>query len=280
MKKHDAQLQFDTLAIEGGLFTAEWLGKVASFKAPGQSDADYGMRAGFSTREEIALAWRSAQHLWGQFKSARNQSGFDTWAVSQRFVTELLRQSFGFATLRAAEHPQEIDGRRYPVSHFAHGQAVPLVVSDCTEPKPLDTAHDRLGDNSGERLRRRSTFGLLQEYVNAADDALWGIEDYWAVPREFVLWSGDCEDYATTKYYALRFLGVPAKDMRITAVWNKQRGEGHAVLIVYVRDKAYVLDNFSDKVLPREKTPYYVPVFSVNEEGMWVLEAEEQKQSR
>ena len=175
MKKHDAQLQFDTLAIEGGLFTAEWLGKVASFKALGQSDVDYGVRAGFSTREEIALAWRSAQHLWGQFKSARNQSGFDTWAVSQRFVTELLRQSFGFATLRAAEHPQEIDGRRYPVSHFAHGQAVPLVISACTEPKPLDTAHDRLGDNSSERLRRRSAFGLLQEYVNAADDALWGI---------------------------------------------------------------------------------------------------------
>lgn len=175
MKKHDAQLQFDTLAIEGGLFTAEWLGKVASFKAPGQSDADYGVRAGFSTREEIALAWRSAQHLWGQFKSARNQSGFDTWAISQRFVTELLRQSFGFATLRAAEHSQEIDGRRYPVSHFAHGRAVPLVISACTEPKPLDTAHDRLGDNSGERLRRRSAFGLLQEYVNAADDALWGI---------------------------------------------------------------------------------------------------------
>ncbi|MDP1607398.1 MAG: N-6 DNA methylase, partial [Rhodocyclaceae bacterium] len=175
MPKAAAQLQFDTLAIEGGLFTAEWLGKVASFKAPGQSDADYGVRAGFSTREEIALAWRSAQHLWGQFKSARNQSGFDTWAVSQRFVTELLRQSFGFATLRSAEHPQEIDGRRYPVSHFAHGQAVPLVISVCTEPKPLDTAHDRLGDNSGERLRRRSAFGLLQEYVNAADDALWGI---------------------------------------------------------------------------------------------------------
>lgn len=175
MPKAAAQLQFDTLAIEGGLFTAEWLGKVASFKAPGQTDADYTVRAGFSTREEIALAWRSAQHLWGQFKSARNQSGFDTWAVSQRFVTELLRQSFGFATLRAAEHPQEIDGRRYPVSHFAHGQAVPLVISACTEPKPLDTAHDRLGDNSGERLRRRSAFGLLQEYVNAADDALWGI---------------------------------------------------------------------------------------------------------
>lgn len=175
MKRNEAQLQFDTLSIEGGLFTAEWLGKVASFKAPGQTDADYAVRAGFSTREEIAFAWRSAQHLWGQFKAARQPSGADAWAVTQRFVSELLRQSFGFANLRASEHPEEIEGRRYPVGHFAVGQSVPLVVSVCTEPKLLDTPHDRLGDNSGERLRRRSAFGLLQEFLNAADHALWGI---------------------------------------------------------------------------------------------------------
>lgn len=175
MKRNEAQLQFDTLSIEGGLFTAEWLGKVASFKAPGQTDADYAVRAGFSTREEIAFAWRSAQHLWGQFKSARQPSGADTWGVTQRFVTELLRQSFGFTNLLAAEYPQEIEGRRYPVGHFAVGQSVPLVISVCTEPKLLDTPHDRLGDSSGERLRRRSAFGLLQEFLNAADNALWGI---------------------------------------------------------------------------------------------------------
>jgi len=175
MKKNDAQLQFDTIAIEGGLFTAEWLGKVASFKAPAQSDSEYGVRAGFSTREEISLAWRSAQHLWGQFKAARGQLEFDTWAVSQRFVTELLRQSFGFANLRSAGQPQEIAGRRYPITAFAHGQSVPLVISTCAEPKLLDSAHDRLGDNSGDRLRRRSALGLLQEYLNAEHHVLWGI---------------------------------------------------------------------------------------------------------
>ncbi len=175
MKRNEAQLQFDTLSIEGGLFTAEWMGKVASFKAPSQTDADYNVRAGFEKREEIALAWRSAQHLWGQFKAARQASGIDAWGVTQRFVTELLRQSFGFANLRAVEHPQEIDGRRYPVSHFVLDQSVPVVISTCTELKLLDTPHDRLGDSSGDRLRRRSAFGLLQEYLNAADHALWGI---------------------------------------------------------------------------------------------------------
>lgn len=175
MPKAEAQLQFDTLSIEGGLFTAEWMGKVASFKAPGQTDADYGVRAGFSTREEIALAWRSAQHLWGQFKTARQASGVDAWVITHRFVAELLRQSFGFFNLRAIEHSQEIDGRRYPVGHFALDQSVPVVISTCAEPKLLDTPHDRLGGSSGDRLRRRSAFGLLQEFLNAADHALWGI---------------------------------------------------------------------------------------------------------
>lgn len=175
MKRNEAQLQFDTLSIEGGLFTAEWLGKVASFKAPGQTDADYAVRAGFSAREEMAFAWRSAQHLWGQFKAARQPSGADTWAVTHRFVSELLRQSFGFSGFRSAEHSQEIEGRRYPVGHFAVGQSVPVIVSVHTEPKPLDTPQDCLGDSSGDRVRRRSAFGLLQEFLNAADFALWGI---------------------------------------------------------------------------------------------------------
>lgn len=65
------------------------------------------------------------------------------------------------------------------------------------------------------------------------DDAqVWRQADYWATPAEFAAHSGNCEDFAITKYYALRFLGVPAESMRIAGVWNKRRGEGHAVLLV------------------------------------------------
>lgn len=115
---------------------------------------------------------------------------------------------------------------------------------------------------------------FFNQWPYARDDALWGIEDYWAVPREFVLWSGDCEDYAITKYYALRFFGVPARDMRIAVVWNEKRDEGHAVLLVFVEGKAYLLDNFSDKVTPREKLLHYTPVFHVNEEALWLPDTE------
>ncbi len=161
-------------AIEGGLFTAEWLAKVAAQKAPAQADADYAVRAGFSLREEIALAWRSAQALWNQFNAARQQPRHDAWAVTQRFTTELLRQCFAFHLL-AATQPLELSGRRYPVPFSAAGGRVPVVISPHDEPRPLDTSHDRLGDNAGERIRRRSAFGLLQEVLNCQPEALWGL---------------------------------------------------------------------------------------------------------
>ena len=128
------------------------------------------------------------------------------------------------------------------------------------------------GENTLEKLEAVNAFFNQWAYVR--DSALWGVEDYWAVPREFILWSGDCEDYAITKYYALKFLGVPAKDMRIAAVWNEKRNEGHAVLLVFAEDTTYLLDNFSDRVVPREKLPHYTSVFHVNEEALWLPNTE------
>jgi len=169
MARDPAQIQFDTLAIEGGLFTAEWLGKVASFTAPAQSESDYHVRAGFTLREEIALAWRSAQALWAQFDNARRLADQDAAAVTQRFVTEFLRQVLGF-TLRQAGQPVEVDGRAFPIGHFAFGDTVPVVSGMHT--LALDSADARFGDPAG--TRRRSAFGLLQEYLNAQNTALWG----------------------------------------------------------------------------------------------------------
>lgn len=174
MPTREASLQIDTLSIEGGLFTAEWLAKVAAQKAPAQADADYAVRAGFSLREEIALGWRSAQALWNQFTAARQQPRHDAWAVTQRFTTELLRQCFAFQ-LQAATQPLELSGRRYPVPFSAATGRVPVVISPHDEPRPLDTSHDRLGDNAGDRIRRRSAFGLLQEVLNGQPEALWGL---------------------------------------------------------------------------------------------------------
>lgn len=171
----------DTLSIEGSLFTGEWLAKVSALQAQRQADADYAVRAGFNLREEIALSWRSAQALWGRFHHARHQLSVQGAGPSrqslehtQRFVADLLRQCLGF-DLETVTTPWLHNGRSYPVTFSALGGKVPLVVSPFDEAKPLDTAHDVLGDHSGDRTRRRSAFGLLQETLNAAGDTLWGV---------------------------------------------------------------------------------------------------------
>ena len=174
MSRTSTELYVDTLSIEGGLFTAEWLTKVSAQQAAMQADADYGVRAGFNLREEIGFAWRSAQTLWRQFDQARQQPVADAWGISQHFATELLRQCFAFNLTKQAT-PIVIAERNYPVQFSALEGNVPIVISPHDEIKALDVAHDRLGDNSGERIRKRSAFGLLQESLNAMPDALWGI---------------------------------------------------------------------------------------------------------
>jgi hypothetical protein len=174
MSRTSTVLHVDTLSIEGGLFTSEWLAKVSTQQAAMQADADYGVRAGFNLREEIGFAWRSAQTLWRQFDQARQQPNSDAWGISQHFATELLRQCFAFSLAKQTK-PIVIAERNYPVQFSALNGHVPIVISPHDEVKALDLAHDRLGDNSGERIRKRSAFGLLQESLNAMPDALWGI---------------------------------------------------------------------------------------------------------
>lgn len=174
MSRTSTVLHVDTLSIEGGLFTSEWLAKVSAQQAAMQADADYGVRAGFNLREEIGFAWRSAQTLWRQFDQARQQPNSDAWGISQHFATELLRQCFAFSLTKQAL-PIVIAERNYPVQFSALEGHVPIVISPHDEVKALDVAHCRLGDNSGERIRKRSAFGLLQESLNAMPDALWGI---------------------------------------------------------------------------------------------------------
>ena len=118
-----------------------------------------------------------------------------------------------------------------------------------------------------EQLRGVNNF--FNQWPYKSDMQVWKVEDYWATPAEFLRKSGDCEDYAIVKYYALRDLGVPASQLRIVALRDSIRGIGHAVLVVFMKDNAYVLDNLSNLILPHTKLTHYQPVFSVNEEFRW-----------
>ncbi len=122
-----------------------------------------------------------------------------------------------------------------------------------------------------ERLEQVNAF--FNQWPYKKDQEVYGVEDYWATPAEFAARSGDCEDFAIAKYYALRFLGVPACRMRLAAVWNHARDEGHAVLLAYGNDGLpRVLDNFNDTVRPLASCRHYQPVWYVNEDAAWMLD--------
>lgn len=102
------------------------------------------------------------------------------------------------------------------------------------------------------------------------DMEAYGVLDYWATTGEFAARSGDCEDYAISKYYALRQLGVPPDRMRIVVVMDSIRNLAHAVLAVYMDGTALILDNVSNLILPHTRLTHYKPQFSVNENNRWV----------
>ncbi len=173
--RKDAQLAFEALSVEGGLLSPDWLARVAQLAAGQQSEADYRVPKGLNLRDEIGRYWRIAQACWGDFATGKSASG-DPQAVAERFVQDLLRESFGFTSLQRTE-PAVLADRTYPIGFSALGGRVPVAIvtpqpeGDGAKRGALDDPRPELGDGG----RRRSAFGLAQEFLNAEDKALWGV---------------------------------------------------------------------------------------------------------
>lgn len=114
----------------------------------------------------------------------------------------------------------------------------------------------------------------VNRYVNRSpyieDMVNWNMEDYWATLYEFQRKSGDCEDYAIAKFTSLRALGIASDAMRIEVVQDMNLdGILHAVLIVFVADETYVLDNQIQQLMRARDIYHYKPVYSINEMHWW-----------
>ncbi|ARL21116.1 Eco57I restriction-modification methylase domain-containing protein [Burkholderia pseudomallei] len=167
-RRKDAVLQFDAIAIEGGLLPAEWLAKVAALQAPHQAPTDYGVPKGLNLRDELGRYWRIAEAHWNDFAAAR-EGAADTRLLTQRFVTQLLREVFGATDIAVSVEQQTLGDRNYPITALACDGRLPLVIAP--HGQRLEDRDRHFGDGG----RQRSGFGLLQDYLNAADTALWGI---------------------------------------------------------------------------------------------------------
>jgi predicted transglutaminase-like cysteine proteinase len=111
------------------------------------------------------------------------------------------------------------------------------------------------------------------------DIKLWGKNDYWATPIEFIgANGGDCEDFSIAKYFSLLDMGIDEKKLRISYVKAVSLNQYHMVLAYYKTPNAIplILDNLNGKILPANLRPDLLPIYSFNGESLWVSKAKGQ----
>ena len=147
-----------------------------------------------------------------------------------------------------------------------------------------DGARERLNDWKNfartEREKKMSEGDLLvavNRYVNRIafkpDIEHWRVEDYWATPAESIASNaGDCEDFSIAKYFLLKELGLPVAKLRIIYVKAATLNQAHMVLAYYSAPIAepLILDNLVPDVTPASRREDLVPVYSFNDEEVWV----------
>ncbi len=121
---------------------------------------------------------------------------------------------------------------------------------------------------------RQSQIAAVNDYMNRKryiiDPHNYGVIDYWATPGQFLRRNGDCEDYAIAKYMSLRALGFDARSLRIVVLRDLNLRIAHAILVVYHRGEALVLDNQVNSVVPARAIRHYRPIYSLNEHNWWL----------
>lgn len=142
----------------------------------------------------------------------------------------------------------------------------------CAGEPACDEWREMLGALDGLDLRAK--LDLVNAAVNrhpyVASQSNWGESNHWETPFEFLRKSGQCQDYAITKYLLLRAAGVPAAQLRVLVLRDTELGLDHAVTVAYVEGEAFLLDNQISTVVPMDSVHHYQPYYSINEAGWWL----------
>ena len=173
--KRAADIGFAALSIEGGLIAPEQVVTIASATPDLKTAAEYGCPKGTTLREEITRYFRIAQAHWQSYARLEEPSVSQTAA----FVKPLLEEAFGFSLTGPITHERE--GRRFRIAWEAKAGRVPIVVAAPASGdkgklgEGFSRAQPEFGDGPDGRIARRSPIVMLQDWLNAEDDSLWGI---------------------------------------------------------------------------------------------------------
>lgn len=171
--RRDHDLGLSAISIEGGLISPDQLLKIAN-QAPDQKTADdYGCPRGLSLRDEITRYFRIGQAHWQDYARLPAPNFIQTTA----FVRKLLGDAFGFDDLKGPVVHQAED-HTWRIALEARQGRVPVVVAAPLADARADAfgkALIELGDDPGGSIQRRSPATLLQSWLNANEEILWGL---------------------------------------------------------------------------------------------------------
>ena len=110
----------------------------------------------------------------------------------------------------------------------------------------------------------------LNQWAYNIDPAIYNKNDHWATPLEFLYRTGDCEDYAISKFVSLLHVGFNQDEMRIVVVQDLNLKIPHAILVVYLEGEPLVLDNQIKQVVHASRIRHYKPIYSINQRNWWL----------
>lgn len=146
----------------------------------------------------------------------------------------------------------------------------------------LDPGQQRIADwhalmkekRDASEMEKLGTVNSFFNQLEFVDDLYhWGKDDYWATPQEMLVSNGgDCEDFATAKYFTLRQLDIPDEKMRLTYVKALKLKQPHMVLSYYTEPTAdpLILDSLVKAILTASERPDLIPIYSFNGQGLWL----------
>lgn len=165
-----AELGLDAVTIEGGLIAPEQVQKIAAASSTAKLAASYDCPRGTSLNDEVARYFRIGQALWSDYERIEHK----TVTHTAQFVHDLLSQCFGFDDLTGPVDHVE-GNRRYRLAWEARVGRAPIVVAaPAIGREPFNLSAPEFGDGVGGGRLKRSPVSLLQDWLNSADQALWG----------------------------------------------------------------------------------------------------------
>lgn len=166
MARHN---DFTTIRTEGALLPPDLLRRLRDNDKdlPGLTPDAYHLIGHTRLSEAISEAWNKLQGAWATFQDARTtipEGTPGTATTRDRWLLPLF-QVLDYGRLQTST-AREVNGKTYPISHaWTH---VPIHLVGCNI--DLDT---RTAGVAG--AARQSPHGLVQAYLNATDDSLWGV---------------------------------------------------------------------------------------------------------